>query len=270
MSLKDKVIVVVGGASGIGEATVREASKQGATVVIADVNEQRGQEVAKDAGAGFEKLDVRDRADWDKVLAKVVSDHGGLDILHISAAVLTRPASVPVFDDTLPWLTEENWRKVCGINTDGPIFGTMAAIPHLEARGGGTILIGMSGAGYGGWPVDPYYSMSKAAVNSWMQAMSALLQAKNIKVNTVDPGAPTDGGMPSIDYREMGLPLQDPNVVGRGIVGVMQGDSTGVNWVQRGEGPMVSQADANAQDAAGGNGMSTEAQALISGRSQDS
>ena len=269
MSLKGKVIVVVGGASGIGEATVREAVKLGGTVVIADVNEESGKQIAKETGAGFEKLDVRVSAEWKKVLDKVVKDHGGLDILHISAAVLTRPASVPVFDDTLPWLTEDNWRKVCGINTDGPIFGTMAAIPHLEARGGGLILIGMSGAGYGGWPVDPYYSMSKAAVNSWMQAMSALLQPKNIRVNTVDPGAPTDGGMPSVDYREMGLPLQDPNIVGRGIVGVMQGDSTGINWVQRGEGPMVNQAEANAAAAAGGGaGMTAEAQALISGRPQ--
>jgi NAD(P)-dependent dehydrogenase (short-subunit alcohol dehydrogenase family) len=267
MALNGKVMVVVGGASGIGEATVREAVKLGASVVIADVNDQRGKEIADETGARFERLDVRNRHEWDDVLGRVVADLGGLDILHISAAVLTRPASVPIFDDPIPWLTEENWRKVCGINTDGVIFGTTAAIPHLEARGGGMILIGMSGAGYGGWPVDPYYAMSKAAVNSWMQAMSALLQAKNIKVNTVDPGAPTDGGMPSVDYREMGLPLQDPAIVGRGIVGVMQGDSTGVNWVQHGEGPMISQEEARAAAAGGGAGaLSAEAQAKISGR----
>lgn len=268
MALKDKVIVVVGGASGIGEATVREAAKAGANVVIADVNDERGREIADETGTRFVHLDVRSMQEWEKVLGEIVNDLGGLDILHISAAVLTRPASVPVFDDTVPWLTEENWRKVCGINTDGVIFGTIAAIPHLEARGGGTILLGMSGAGYGGWPVDPYYSASKAAVNSWMQAMSALLAPKGIKVNTVDPGAPTDGGMPSVDYREMGLPLQDPNVVGRGIVGVMEGESTGVNWVQSGEGPMVDQAELRAAQAAGGGAstMSAEAQAKLSGR----
>ena len=268
LSLQDKVIVVVGGASGIGEATVREAAKLGAKVVIADVNDTRGAEIASEVGGDYQHLDVRSMQEWQDVLGKVVANHGGLDVLHISAAVLTRPASVPVFDDTLPWLTEENWRKVCGINSDGVIFGTIAAIPHLEARGGGMILLGMSGAGYGGWPVDPFYAASKAVVNSWMQATSVLLEKKNIKVNTVDPGAPTDGGMPSVDYREMGLPLQDPNIVGRGIVGVMQGDSTGVAWVQQGDGPMVNQAEARAAGAAAGGGgiMTEEARAKISGR----
>jgi NAD(P)-dependent dehydrogenase (short-subunit alcohol dehydrogenase family) len=277
MSLQDKVVVVVGGASGIGEATVREATKLGATVVIADVQDERGSEIANETGATYQHLDIRNRQEWEDVLAKVVADKGGLDILHISAAVLTRPASVPVFDDPLPWLTEENWRRSCGINVDGPIFGTMAAIPHLEARGGGQILIGMSGAGYGGWALDPYYSMTKAAVNSWMQAMAENLKAKNIKVNTVDPGAPTDGGMPSIDYREMKLPLQDPNVVGRGIVGVMQDtEATGTNFVQNGEGPMRVQQELNAERLAamaageGGGGvagMSEEDQKKLSGRS---
>ena len=273
LSLQDKVIVIVGGASGIGEATVRAAAKEGAKVVIADVNDERGAEIASEVGAEYQHLDIRSMQEWQDVLGKVVANHGGLDILHISAAVLTRPASVPVFDDTLPWLTEENWRKVCGINSDGPIFGTIAAIPHLEARGGGMILLGMSGAGYGGWPVDPYYAASKAVVNSWMQATSVLLAPKNIKVNTVDPGAPTDGGMPSVDYREMKLPLQDPNIVGAGIVGVMQGDSTGVAWVQQGPGPMKDQAAAREAAAAGegaaeggGGIMTDEARAKLSGR----
>ncbi len=274
MSLQDKVVVVVGGASGIGEATVREATKLGATVVIADVSDERGAEIANEIGATYQHLDIRNAAEWDDVLGKVVADKGGLDILHISAAVLTRPASVPVFDDPLPWLTEENWRRSSGINVDGIVFGTMAAIPHLEARGGGTILLGMSGAGYGGWALDPFYSMTKASVNSWMKAMAEVLAAKNIKVNTVDPGAPTDGGMPSIDYREMGLPLQDPNDVGAGIVGVMQGDSTGKNWVQNGPGAMRLQDELNAENLAklaageaGGNSIMTEeAQAKLSGK----
>ena len=275
MSLKDKVIVVVGGGNGIGRATVRAATKLGAKVAIADVDDTLGNEVAQETGATFFHLDIRNAKEWEDVLGKVAAEFGGIDTVHISAAVLTRPASVPVFDDPLPWLTEENWRRSCGINVDGPIFGTMAAIPHLEARGGGQILIGMSGAGYGGWALDPFYSMTKAAVNSWMQAMAENLKAKNIRVNTVDPGAPTDGGMPSIDYREMNLPLQDPQDVGDGIVGVMQDtESTGINFVQNGPGPMRKQAELNAERAAaaaagegGGNSIMTEeAQKKLRGR----
>lgn len=239
MSLQDKVVLITGAASGIGAATAREAAKLGASVVVADVNDEAGQAVAAELGAPatYQHLDVTSMQEWEDVLGKVVAEYGGIDIVHLNAGVLTRPADVPIFDDPIPWLTEAGWRKTGGVNTDGVLFGTIAAIPHLEARGGGKIFIGMSGAGYGGWAVDPFYSSSKAAVLSWNQAMSELLQAKGITVNTVDPGRPTDGGMPSKDYREMGLPLQDPTVVGEGIARhCYTSDETGQNWVKAEEG----------------------------------
>lgn len=250
-ALKDKVVLITGAASGIGAATAREAASMGATVVLADVNDEAGKAVADEIGtpSSYVHLDVTSMQEWQDVVGKVVAEHGGIDIVHLNAGVLTRPASVPIFDDPVPWLTEEGWRKVGGVNTDGVIFGTIATIPHLEARGGGKIFIGMSGAGYGGWAVDPYYSASKAAVLSWHQAMSEVLQAKNITVNTVDPGRPTDGGMPSKDYREMGLPLQDPTVVGQGIARhCYTSDETGQRWVKDDEGDaMITQDEYSAK-----------------------
>lgn len=251
MTLENKIVLITGAASGIGAATAREAAALGATVVIADVNDEAGQAVAEELGAPsrYVHLDVANMEQWKQVLDEVVADLGGIDIVHLNAGVLTRPASVPIFDDPIPWLTEEGWRKVGGVNTDGVLFGTIAAIPHLEARGGGKIFIGMSGAGYGGWAVDPFYSSSKAAVLSWNQAMSQLLGPKGITVNTVDPGRPTDGGMPSKDYREMGLPLQDPTVVGQGIARHCYTSSeTGQNWVKDEEGDaMITQDEYSAK-----------------------
>lgn len=249
MSLKDKVILITGAASGIGAATARAAAGLGATVVLADVNDAAGQGIADEIGkpSRYVHLDVSNMDEWTKVLDEVATDLGGIDIVHLNAGVLTRPASVPVLDDTIPWLTEAGWRKVCGVNTDGVLFGTIAAIPHLEARGGGKIFLGMSGAGYGGWPVDPFYAASKAAVHSWLQAMSVLLAPKGITVNSVDPGRPTEGGMPSVDIREMGLPLQDPAHVAKGVVQVYQGDGSGVAWVKAEEGDgMITQTEFSA------------------------
>src|SRR4029450_8445260 len=80
-------------------------------------------------------------------------------------------------------------------NIDGVVFGTIAAVPHLEARGGGQFVMGSSPAGMGGWAADPYYALSKAAVNSWTQAMGAVLAEKNIRMNGVMPGAPVDTAM---------------------------------------------------------------------------
>lgn len=262
MTLKDKIILITGGASGIGAATAREAAAMGATVIVADVADEAGKGVAAEIGAPstYVHLDVSSMDEWQTVLDKVVADHGGIDIVHLNAGVLTRPASVPIFDDPLPWLTEAGWRKVGGVNTDGVIFGTIAAIPHLEARGGGKIFIGMSGAGYGGWAIDPYYSASKAAVLSWHQAMSEVLKDKGITVNTVDPGRPTDGGMPSKDYREMGLPLQDPAVVGQGIARhCFTSTETGQRWVKDDDGDaMITQDEYQAKALAAMADASTE------------
>ena len=135
-----------------------------------------------------------------------------------------------------PGSPRRTFRKVESINIDGVVFGTIAAVPHLEARGGGQFVMGSSPAGMGGWAADPYYALSKAAVNSWTQAMGAVLAEKNIRVNGVMPGAPVDTAMFRPQWKEhidlQGATIVSPESMADAIIELMQrDDGTGVVYL---------------------------------------
>ena len=133
MDLSGKVAIVVGASRGIGRAYALALARAGANVVVADVDKSNGEAVAKELGdkGRFIRLDVTKQAEWDKA----VKDVGAIDILHLNAGVLTRPPDAPdPHDYVLPWLNEKGLRKVMGINVDGVVFGTLAAVDTLESR----------------------------------------------------------------------------------------------------------------------------------------
>ena len=239
MDVSGKVVLITGAASGIGAATARQLAALGATVVVADVDKDNGTAVAKELGdrGRFIRIDVTKKADWDKAVKDVVADVGGIDILHLNAGVLTRPPDAPdPHDYVLPWLDEKGLRKVMGINVDGVVFGTLASVDVLESRPGSQIVITSSPAGLGGWPADPYYAMSKAAVNSWVQAMGNVLGPKGIRVNGVMPGAPINTSMLRPQWKGhpdlAGVTPVEPEVMGKAIVELMQRDEgTGVVYI---------------------------------------
>jgi NAD(P)-dependent dehydrogenase (short-subunit alcohol dehydrogenase family) len=239
MDLSGKVVFITGAASGIGASTARQLADLGATVVVADVDSTSGANVAKELGdrGRFVKLDVTKRDEWDRAVGEVVSEFGGIDILHLNAGVLTRPPDAPdPHDYVLPWLDEKGLRKVMSINVDGVVFGTLAAVDTLASRPGSQIVITSSPAGMGGWAADPYYAMSKAAVNSWVQAMGQVLGSKSIRVNGVMPGAPIDTSMLRPQWKGhpdlAGVNPVDPAVMGKAIVELMQrDDGTGVVYI---------------------------------------
>jgi NAD(P)-dependent dehydrogenase (short-subunit alcohol dehydrogenase family) len=239
VDLSGKVVLITGAASGIGASTARQLGGLGATVVVADVDETNGQRVAGELGerGRFVRLDVTQQADWERVVKEVVADLGGIDVLHLNAGVLTRPADAPdPHDYVLPWLDEKGLRKVMSINVDGVVFGTLAAVDTLESQAGSQIVITSSPAGMGGWAADPYYAMSKAAVNSWVQAMGTVLGSKGIRVNGVMPGAPINTSMLRPQWKNhpdlAGVTPVEPEVMGRAIVELMQRDEgTGVVYI---------------------------------------
>lgn len=174
-----QVALVTGAASGIGEAIAEDLAAQGFRVVVADRDEERGAEVAARVGGRFVPVDVSRRADNERAVASVVEAHGRLDVVVLNAGV---PGGCGIDD-----FTEEAYRATMGANLDGVVFGFHAALPHLRAAGGGSVVVTSSMAGLTASP-DPFYAAGKHAVIGLVRSASMLLAADGIRINALCPG----------------------------------------------------------------------------------
>ena len=183
MRLAGKVAIISGAASGMGAATARMFAREGSKVVIADVLEHEGRQVASAIGAAacFEKLDVTSEEDWAAVVAAATRAFGRLDVLVNNAGV-----SGSAEQD---FYSTEAWHRIMGINATGVFFGIKHAIPAMKAGGGGSIVNLSSIAGIiGSEHVHMAYNASKAAVRL-MTKSTAVQHAKDgIRANSVHPG----------------------------------------------------------------------------------
>ncbi len=187
MDIKDKVALVTGGGSGIGEATSLRLAKEGASVVVADVNEEGGLDTVKQiesngGKAAFVRTDVTDVKDAEAMIAFAKDTYGGLDILHNNAGVLGGPDSYPDADPA-------QWLPVLEVNLRGVILGTQFGIQAMKERGGGAIINTASMAGLGfGYPANPVYAASKGGVVLFTASLAPLKDSDNIRVNCICPG----------------------------------------------------------------------------------
>jgi len=183
MRLADKVAIVSGAASGMGAASARLFAREGAKVVIADVLEREGQEVAKAIGAAarFEPLDVTSEENWAAVVSATTQHFGKLDVL-VNNAGISGSAEQDFY-------STEAWHRIMAVNATGVFFGIKHAIPAMIANGGGSIVNLSSIAGViGSEHVHMAYNASKAAVRL-MTKSAAVQHAKDkIRCNSVHPG----------------------------------------------------------------------------------
>ncbi len=183
-----KVALVTGGASGIGRATAELVAREGAVVVLTDVQDEAGAEVvAAIAGAGGEAAylhhDVTDEAAWVKIIETIQADHGGLDIL-VNNAGIGGASGVPVEEIAL-----EQWRDTLSVNLDGVFLGVKHGVAAMK-ESGGTIINISSILGVVGLPLTSAYSASKGGVRllSKAVAMECAERGLNIRINSVHPG----------------------------------------------------------------------------------
>jgi NAD(P)-dependent dehydrogenase (short-subunit alcohol dehydrogenase family) len=183
---ENKVVIVTGGALGIGRETCILLAQEGAKVAVTDVLDKEGKILAEEINhsggvAKFWHLDVSDEEEVEKVYANVVKEFGKLDATVNNAGIAG--ADKPTHE-----LSEKEWDTVMNVNVKGVFFCTKHAIAHMKKSGGGSIvnlssIYGLVGAG----DIPPYHA-SKGAVRL-MSKNDALIYAKdNIRVNSVHPG----------------------------------------------------------------------------------
>lgn len=182
--LENKVAIVTGAAKGLGEADARLLAKEGARVVLTDVDVENGERIAHEIGddARFVKQDVRDEAGWEKLIKQTVDDFGGLNVLVNNAGV--------VEPGTIETQTTEDYRFVMEVSADGTFFGCKYALPAMKAsKGSGSIINMCSIASVQGEPYVIAYCAAKGAVEALTRGIAVhCAKAKyDIRCNSIHP-----------------------------------------------------------------------------------
>lgn len=181
--LADKVIVITGGAGGMGESHARRFASEGAKVVITDINEEKGQSIANDIGetALFIKHDVTNEDQWVNVVKQTEETFGPIYGLVNNAGFLEGPASIET-------QTLEMFKKVFEINAVSTFLGMKAVIPSMKKNTKGSIVNISSISGLMGVPNQAAYVSSKYAIRGMTKSAAQEVGKDNIRVNSVHPG----------------------------------------------------------------------------------
>jgi NAD(P)-dependent dehydrogenase (short-subunit alcohol dehydrogenase family) len=242
--LRGKRVLVGGSAGGIGAATARRLSEEGAHVFLADIQAGGAETVAKEisaaggvAASGF--YDLADEESIKKLLGDVVGAFGGLDGVANVAALMS--AGVQHRDIEVLHLDVEVWERMLRANVIGTALVIKYALPHLFEAGGGSIVNVTSGASHAGESIRVAYGASKAAINSLTRHVARTYGDRNVRANAVSPGAIMSatalatfseefraGLLKSMPLQRPGKPLGQPEDVAQTIAFLLSDES---DWI---------------------------------------
>ncbi len=249
--VEGKVALVTGGASGIGAGCAELLAKEGATVVVSDVQDAKGEDLAgaiRNAGgkARFVHHDVTSEDAWIDVIGDIEKTEGRLDIL-------VNNAGIGVACPSITLMKLEDWRRQQAVNVEGVFLGTKHALPLMRKAGNGGSIVNMSSvAGLKGSPVLAAYSATKGAVRLFTKAIALeCAGAKDgIRVNSVHPGiietpiwlSIAGVGQPGVNAPP-DLDAMSTTAVPLGVKGVPADIAEGVLWLASNESRYVTGAE---------------------------
>ncbi len=191
LRLHQKVALVTGAARGIGAAIATEFIKQGAFVIVTDIDDSEGTRLATSLGmqASYLHLDVREESQWEKVCAQVHQKYQHLDVLVNNAGITGFEQGFRPHDPEHASL--QDWRAVHQTNLDGCFLGCKYAIRHMRARGSGAIINISSRSGLVGIPGAAAYASSKAAIRNHTKSVALYCaeQGLAVRCNSIHPAA---------------------------------------------------------------------------------
>jgi NAD(P)-dependent dehydrogenase (short-subunit alcohol dehydrogenase family) len=178
--LNDRVCLVTGGAQGIGEACCRRFAREGAKVVIADMDDTRGAALASELGGLYVHCDVGDKAQVDALVAAAITAHGRIDVLVNNAGIFKACDFLDI--------TEADFDAVLRVNLKGAFLVAQAVAREMARAGRGSIVNMSSVNGTLAIPSIASYNVSKGGINQLTRVMALALADKGIRVNAVAPG----------------------------------------------------------------------------------
>ena len=181
--LDDKVAVITGGASGIGKASVRRLAAEGAHVVVADLDEQHGSELAAEVNGRFVRTDVTSAPDVEAMYDAAIERFGGLDVCFNNAGIS------PPDDDSILTTDLDAWRRVQEVNLTSVYLCCKAGIARLLEHGGGSVINTASFVAVLGAATSQIsYTASKGGVLSMSRELGVQFARKGVRVNALCPG----------------------------------------------------------------------------------
>ena len=183
----NKVVLITGATSGIGEATARAFAKEGATVHFCGRREALGAKVAQEINAmggraSYQKADVRNEQDVKSLIDTCVQKYGRIDIAFNNAGIESPPK-------TIEEMTLDDWNNVMTTNVTGVFLSMKYELPVMKRQGSGVIVNTASVGGHCGFPSIAPYGASKAGVMSLTRGAAMEYTDKNIRINSLSPGA---------------------------------------------------------------------------------
>ncbi len=221
-ALDNKVAVVTGAASGIGKASATALAALGATVVAADIDAEGARCTALEIDGVAVTADVSLPEDWTRV-RHAARELGGINVAHFNAGMNTGEADVTL-------LSDDQYRRIMGVNVDGVVFGIRALLPDMVAGGGGAMVVTSSMAGIVSFPGDPIYTLTKAGLVGLVRALAPRLIEDGVTINAVCPGlvdTPLIDGEIRDALAAVAFPLIAAEEVAAAAVACALGDETG-------------------------------------------
>ena len=214
-ALRDKNVLITGAASGIGRALASAALEAGARATLVDIDEGTLAEVAAGSDATLVAMSVADGDAWKKLAVP----EGGWDFVALNAGVMSAPRDAPAEASDFMVITDDQYRRIVGVNLDGVAFGLRTTLPRLADTG--AIVATASVAGLLGFAADPAYSMTKHGVIGLVRSVAAQLaiQGRPQRVCAICPGGVQTNIVPDFMAGTMDdAAMMDPAVIAAEIV----------------------------------------------------